>query len=357
MENSKLKPYWDLLPAQIPEGAEIARITNFQTASGRRLSEICLPFCSYGRPNSQGTNTIVIVHALSSSCLVASRAGVAGWWDGMVGPGCPIDTSRYHVVCIANLCSPYGATSPVNPPRDDQHDGFPPLSFGDIVSSQRRVLAELGITRPFAVIGPSMGGMIALEWALRHSANMERLILVCSTWRPYAMNVANRAAQREALLSAESGSLRGMILARMMGLISYTSESRLARPGRLAGAAQHDVVAQRLLAKARHFADHYPAACYHAFLDMMDAFDAEPLFAAASRSAEPPLRRTLVLSASSDHLFGVDQQTDMAARLEAIRWPADHKIIHTANGHDSFLIDHGAFGREIENFLNQDLGN
>lgn len=140
---------------------------------GARLPRLDVAYRTYGRLNAARSNAILVCHALTGDQYVAERqpvTGKDGWWDTVVGAGRPIDTGKYFVICANVLGGCMGSTGPRSP-RDPAHPGelwgtdFPPVTIRDMVRAQKRLIEHLGITRLFAVIGGSMGGMQVLQWA------------------------------------------------------------------------------------------------------------------------------------------------------------------------------------------------
>jgi homoserine O-acetyltransferase len=352
MNISNKKSFNHLLNGE-PNHAQVSYLTDFQCSDGAIIESLRLPYCTYGKLNAARSNVIVILHALSTSCLVAGDEYNYGWWDGMVGSGLALDTEEYFIICIGNLGSPFGATSPIQfRGEDGNSEAFPNILFRDIVKSQILVLESLGINSVHAIIGPSMGGMIALEWALERPDFAEKLVLLCSTWRAYVGNIANRAIQRTAILSNVTDPRGGLVVARMHALLSYTSEEKIEK--RFSSLEHGDLFSRNLeitnylRGKSERFAQRYAAECYLVFLDMMDRFDMTSKMKSLPNGDYPQL---LVLSASSDRLFDLEQQIEMVKELRKTNWDVQHQTVNTINGHDSFIVDISGFGTPMQKFL------
>ncbi|HKC23182.1 MAG TPA: alpha/beta fold hydrolase, partial [Thermoanaerobaculia bacterium] len=220
------------LPAR--RSMRIARPFRFRR--GGEIPEMTLAYETWGELSASKDNALLLTTGLSPGSHARSTPEnpAAGWWEEMIGPGRPIDTDRWFVVCNNSLGSCHGSTGPasIDPRTGDPYRlAFPELSVEDIASSSRDLLKELGVDRLGAVVGPSLGGMTALAYALLHPDEIERLVMIsaASAASPFAM--ALRSIQREAIRSDPDwkgggyapgrGPKRGMGLARKLGVVTY----------------------------------------------------------------------------------------------------------------------------------------
>lgn len=214
--------------------------------NGARLGPVEVAYETYGTLDAEGTNAVVVCHALTGDAHAAGHHGDParrGWWDVLIGPGRPVDTDRAFVVCANLLGGCRGTTGPSSvDPRTGEAYGldFPALTVADLVRVQRALVAHLGIRRVAAVVGGSLGGMQALEWALTAPEEVDRAVVVCASSRLSAQNLALSTAAREGILRDPDfqggrypGTGRipraGLAAARMLGHVTYVSEEALER--------------------------------------------------------------------------------------------------------------------------------
>ncbi|MEY3251734.1 MAG: homoserine O-acetyltransferase MetX, partial [Pseudomonadota bacterium] len=217
--------------------------------SGAVLPAYELAFETYGTLNATRSNAVLVCHALNASHHVAGVAldGSVGWWDNLVGPGKPLDTSRFFVIGVNNPGSCFGSTGPMHGnPATGQPWGadFPVVTVEDWVDAQARLLDRLGIAQLAAVIGGSLGGMQALAWALRHPQRVRHVAAIASAPNLSAQNIAFNEVARRAIVTDpdfHGGHFyrhgvvpgRGLRVARMLGHITYLSDDAMeARFGR-----------------------------------------------------------------------------------------------------------------------------
>ena len=220
---------------------------------GVRLRRLTVAYRTYGTLNAARSNAVLVCHALTADQYVADRhplTGKEGWWDVVVGPGRPIDTGRYFVICANVLGGCMGSTGPRSLRDDDTGPwgtDFPPVTIHDMVRAQKMLIDHLGITRLFAVLGGSMGGMQVLQWAASYpDAVFAALPIACAAYHS-AQNIAFHEVGRQAIFADPdwqggrywaSGCIpaRGLAVARMCAHITYLSEEALTRQVRPAAA-------------------------------------------------------------------------------------------------------------------------
>ncbi|HEY3284043.1 MAG TPA: homoserine O-acetyltransferase, partial [Armatimonadota bacterium] len=323
---------------------------------GRSLAPVDVEYEVYGELNAAKDNAILLFHALSGDAHAAgwfadaesqNRAWLAsrpGWWDTMIGPGKALDTSRYCVICSNVLGSCYGTTGPISTdPATGQPYAltFPVVTIGDWVRLQERLVTHLGIDRLLAVVGGSLGGQQAIEWALAYPERLRSSIVLASSPRLSAQGLAFNAVARHAirtdpnfrdgLYNGGSAPDKGLGVARMIGHITYLSELAMERKfGRRLRDREElgfhfDVdfeVESYLLHQARTFGERFDANSYLYITKAMDYYDAAvwgdgDLAAAAARAR----CAWLVTSFSSDWLYTPQSTREWVNALCANRLP------------------------------------
>ena len=341
------------------------------------LQNPVIAFETLGQLNAAGDNAVLVFTGLSPSAHIASSPAdsTTGWWEDMVGPDKPIDTSRYFVICINSLGSCFGSTGPAstNPATGRPYRlDFPVLCVEDIANGGALVLDHLGVHRLYAVVGASMGGMTALAFALQHPERSRGLVSISSAGRSLPFSIALRSLQREIIRTDpawqngrydfDKGPISGMRLARKLGMITYRSALEWAeRFGRERATqeppAHHPFgidfeVESYLEAHANRFIGGFDANCYLYLSRAMDLFDA----ADHGGSLEVGLRRlgietALVIGVTSDFLFPLHQQEELAHILQSCVTHVEFKPLESIQGHDSFLVDMDRFRPAVAGFF------
>lgn len=337
-------------------------IGDLELQSGDVLPQVELACSVAGHPRPDGSNVVVVCHALTGSHHVFGppvESLPEAWWDGVVGPGKAIDTDRFCVVCFNNLCSPYGSTSPLSNGPDGRPFGmrFPLVSCRDVARSQVMGLWALGLDRALAVVGGSMGGMVALEMALSHPRTFERCVVIGAPMRLYPQAIAYNEVQRQAIMGDPSwsggdyypgtGPERGLANARMLAMITYRSEqsfvSRWMRdlaqgsPHRWDGKFQ---VETYLHHHGQELVKRFDANCYLYLTRAMDLHDVTAGRSGVSGAFSPFSGRYLLgVGISSDMLFPNWQVEEIVTSARSCGVNCWYEEIESPNGHDSFLID------------------
>jgi homoserine O-acetyltransferase/O-succinyltransferase len=358
---------------------------------GVTLRRLEVAFRTYGRLNADRTNAILVCHALTGDQYVAEQhpvTGKPGWWQMVVGPGLPIDTERFFVICANVLGGCMGSTGPMSA-RDDAEGpdpappnavpwgmDFPPITVRDMVRAQKRLIDHLGIARLFAVIGGSMGGMQVLEWAATYpDAVFAAVPIACAAYHS-AQNIAFNEVGRQAIFADpdwmsgrywEHGRApaQGLAVARMVAHITYLSERALTRKfGRRTRGAQA-VGAQALglfddmfevESYLRHqgssFVRRFDAASYLSITRATDYFDlAEEHGGELSAAFQGTRTRFCVISFSSDWLYPTEDNRAIARALNRVAANVSFVEIESDKGHDAFLLDEPDFHRALAGFL------
>jgi homoserine O-acetyltransferase len=325
------------------------------------LAPFSVAYQTYGTLNAAKSNAILICHALTADQYVATQhpiTGKPGWWDIMVGPGKPIDTERFFVICSNVLGGCMGSTGPasINPKTGAPYGiDFPVITIGDMVEAQARLIDYLGIDQLFAVVGGSMGGMQVVEWASRFKDRVFAAVPIATTAWHSSQNIAFHEVGRQAVMADpnwQSGNYyatdkvprNGLAVARMAAHITYLSEEALHRKfGRSLQDRSEKTfsfnadfqVESYLRHQGSSFVDRFDANSYLYITRAMDYFDLREgrgsVLADAFRGTQT---RFCVVSFTSDWLY----PTRESRRID--------------KGHDAFLLDEPTFHATVRGFLN-----
>lgn len=344
---------------------------------GGELRQAVIAYETWGTLSPARDNAILIVTGMSPSAHAASNAKdqAPGWWEPMIGRDRSFDTERYFVICVNSLGSCKGSTGPASAHPDDglpYRLRFPSISIEDVADGAAAVARALGIERLLAVVGPSMGGMTAQAMALRHPALVPHLIIMSCAARSSAFAIALRSLQRQ-IVRADPGFAdgnyahaidvaSGMGLARKLGVATYRSplewrerfgrerlETREEDPF-----ASEFQIESYLDAHARRWAGGFDPLSYLYLSRAMDWFD----LADYGGSVEAGCRRmavkkALVIGVSTDILFPVEQQEEIAEALTEAGAEVDYQALPSIHGHDAFLVDIPRFAPVISRFLDR----
>ena len=347
----------------------------FALDCGETLPGVTVAYRTYGVLNPTATNAILVCHALTGDQYVAEThplSGKPGWWGMVVGPGRPIDTDRFFVVCANVLGGCMGSTGPrsLNPTTGEPWGTtFPPTTIRDMVRAQAHLIQHLGITKLFAVAGGSMGGMQALEWAATYPDAVFACVPVAAASFHSAQNIAFHEVGRQAIFADpdwhdgaywRTGVIpaRGLAVARMAAHITYLSEQALTRKfGRRvrgAGGLFGDMfeVESYLRHQGSTFVTRFDANSYLTITRAMDYFDLaaehDGVLSAAFRGTAT---RFCVVSFDSDWLFPTAQSRAIARALNQAGANVSFVEIATDKGHDAFLLDEPDFHRTLRGFV------
>lgn len=332
---------------------------------GRRIEAYDLVYETYGELNDAADNAVLICHALSGDHHAAGRHRPEdrkpGWWDTAIGPGKPIDTDRFFVVCVNNLGGCKGSTGPlsVNPETDQPYGpDFPILTVRDWVNSQHALMRHLGIARWAAVTGGSLGGMQVMQWAISYPEAIAHAVVIAAAPKLSAQNIAFNEVARQAIITdpdfhdgryAEHGTIprRGLMLARMLGHITYLSDDAMrAKFGRelRSGRVQYgfDVefqVESYLRYQGTSFVDRFDANTYLLMTKALDYFDpAADAGDDLATALEPATARFLVVSFTSDWRFPPTRSREIVRALLAGGKSVSYAEVEAHQGHDAFLM-------------------
>ena len=346
---------------------------------GDRLPEVRLAYESWGELSAAADNALLIFSGLSPSAHAASsvRDPSPGWWEYMIGPGKAIDTNRFFVVCANSLGGCYGSTGPgsINPETGQTYGAeFPDVTVEDIASSGYYLMRELGVEKLHTAVGSSMGGMSSIAYAMQYPGEIANLISISAATQALPLTIALRSLQREIIRSDpdwnggrytdDSKPLVGMSLARKLGLVSYRAadewnskfdRSRIA-PEKLTGKRfEHEFEIENYLEyNAQKFINSFDPNSYLYLSRAMDWFDiAEHGESVADGMSKIDVNRALVVGVTTDILFPLRQQREIADIMRATGTDVDYVEIDSVNGHDAFLIDDKHFSPVVKKFLDE----
>jgi homoserine O-acetyltransferase len=363
---------------RVVSGYEIFRSDEpFACRWGGSLPRFELAYETWGTLSETRDNAILLHTGLSASSHARShpRNPTPGWWEDFIGPGLALDTDRFFVVCSNLLGGCYGSTGPPSPnPATGRPYGthFPILTVGDMVRAQLMLLDHLGIDRLHASVGASLGGMQSLEIAARAPERVGRLVSISAALRSYPQSIAIRFVQRQALMAdpdwaaghyyGASFPYRGQRVAREIGTITYRSgpewQERFGRRRRGDGPPRLDEdfqVEGYLAHQADKFCLQYDANSYLYISKAMDLFD----LLEEGEQERPLVDRlrcpALVVGVTTDVLFPVWQQRELAEVLEKRGIPVDYLEIDAPYGDDTLLIDLDRIGGGVKVYLEHDF--
>lgn len=363
----------------IPEGSRFHALSSpFPMKRGGSLQGARVAYETWGTLAADAGNAILIVTGLSPDAHAASHADnpAVGWWEPMLGPGKPIDTDRWFVICVNSLGSCKGSTGPasINPGTGQPYRlGFPELSIEDVANAAAEVVKALGITQLACLIGNSMGGMTALAVLLQHPGIARTHINISGSAQALPFSIAIRSLQREAIRldpAWNNGDYddahypeSGMRMARKLGVITYRSalewDGRFGRV-RLDSEQTDDdpfglefQVESYLEGHARRFVRRFDPNCYLYLGRSMDWFDLAEYGNGdvAAGLANIRVERALAIGANTDILFPVEQQQQIADGLRAGGAQTRFIGMDSPQGHDAFLVDYDRFGPAVSQFL------
>ena len=344
---------------------------------GGVLTDVTVAYETYGALAPDRSNAILLCHALTGDQFVASAhpvTGKPGWWERMVGPGRPIDTDRYHVVCANVIGSCMGSTGPASlaPDGEPYAMRFPVITIRDMVRGLVGLLDELGIERLHAVVGGSMGGMQALSLAANWPERAGRVLAIATTARHSAQNIAFHEVGRQAIMADpywckgdyyahEERPGAGLAVARMAAHITYLSEDGLTekfgrrlqdRTEKTFGFDADFQVESYLRYQGSGFTRRFDANSYLYITRAMDYFDlAEEHGGKLADAFAGTDARFCLVSFDSDWLYPTSESRHVVHALNAAGAAVSFVELSAPHGHDSFLLDVPALDRVIGGFL------
>ena len=344
---------------------------------GSKLGPITLAYETYGELDADRSNAVLILHALSGDAHVAGRHHPEdrkpGWWDALVGPGKAFDTNKYFIICSNVLGGCMGSTGPssVNPATGKPYGlDFPVVTIGDMVRAQYELVRHLGIEKLLCAAGGSMGGMQALDWAIRYPDAVESAIVISATTRHDAQHIAFHAVGREAIrtdprfnggdYTPESGPKSGLAIARMLAHITYLSDksmrTKFGRRLQNAGPLHFDLdkefsVESYLEYQGEQFVARFDANTYLFVSKALDYFDIARSYGSLDAAMKRVKAKVMVLAFSSDWLYPAEQSEEMVYSLTRAEKDVTYLNVTSEYGHDAFLLETDVMARLLSGFL------
>lgn len=364
MENAKTREQAGSVGTVTPQVAHFADALALRC--GAVLRDYDLVYETYGKLNTDRSNAVLVCHALNASHHVAGNyagdPGSTGWWDNMIGPGKPLDTSRFFVIGVNNLGGCHGSTGPlsINPDTGKPWGGdFPLVTVEDWVDAQARLADHLGITQFAAVMGGSLGAMQALAWAIRYPRRLRHSIVIACAPNLSAQNIAFNEVARQAIVTDPdfntghyralgTAPKRGLRVARMVGHITYLSDDEMAskfgrqlKHGKPGYSFDPEFQIESYLRhQGNKFADYFDANTYLRITKALDYFD--PAFEYGGDLAQAlklVSAGVLVVSFTTDWRFSPERSREIVRALLGNRAPVTYAEIDAPHGHDAFLLD------------------
>ncbi len=347
---------------------------------GPALADVTVAYETWGRLDDRAANAVLLCHAWTGDSHVTGPAGrghpAPGWWEGMIGPGRPIDTDRWFVVCANVLGGCQGSTGPASPhPADGRPYGsrFPVVTIRDMVRAHARLADALGVTTWHAVIGGSMGGMQALEWAIMYPQRVRSIVPIATCMQATAQQIAWGAIGRRAIAldpdwcggdyyDAERAPDEGLAIARMVAQVTFRSDNvftdRFGR-GLVEGANDRFGLWQQF--EVETYLDHHGAKLVRRFdansylvigkaMDLHDVARGRGSIAGAMARVQAAC---LVIGISSDLLYPNYQQRQIDEVLRSEGVTSRYVEVDSPHGHDAFLINLDQLADPIAEFLDQ----
>ncbi|MFY0409076.1 homoserine O-acetyltransferase MetX [Solicola sp. PLA-1-18] len=337
-------------------GRLFADLGDLALESGEVLPDVRIAYETWGEPSADGSNAVLVLHALTGDSHVTGDAGPGhpspGWWSGLVGPGRPIDTDRFFVVAPNILGGCQGSTGPSSPGPDGRPWGarFPALTVRDQVAAEQLLADRLGVARWAGVTGGSAGGMRALEWAISRPESVATLFLLAASASASADQIGLSTTQVEAIVSDPAfaggdyydaapgdGPHRGLELARRIAHLSYRSAGELAeRFGRTVGEDGRWAVESYLAHHGDKLARRFDANTYVTLTRAMDSHDVGRDRGGVPAALGRITARTVVAGIDSDRLYPLSQQEEIAASVPTCDYL---DVVESVHGHDGFLVE------------------
>ena len=369
--------------------------------SGAQLRDYTLAYETYGKLNADGSNAVLVCHALNASHHVAGvyegQDKSEGWWDNMIGPGKPVDTQHFFVIGVNNLGSCFGSTGPMHIHPDTGRvygADFPVVTVEDWVNAQALLLDRLGVTQLAAVLGGSLGGMQALSWTLQYPNRVRHAVVVASAPNLTAENIAFNEVARRAIVTDpdfhdghfyQHGVVpqRGLRIARMVGHITYLSDDvmnekfgrKLRTPtlpaardslppegGPAADDATRDYlyttqdvefqIESYLRYQGDKFSEYFDANTYLLITRALDYFDPARLYGGdLSAAFARTTAKFLLVSFSTDWRFSPARSREMVQALVDNQRDVSYAEIDAPHGHDAFLLDDARYMNVVRSYF------
>ncbi|MFZ4670335.1 MAG: homoserine O-acetyltransferase MetX [Microthrixaceae bacterium] len=359
---------------------EVTPGRRFSLEGGGHLDQVVVAYETWGTLDDSASNAVLVCHALTGDSHAAGRAGpghaTPGWWDGLIGPGRPLDTDRDFVVCANVLGGCQGSTGPAStdPATGEPYGStFPVVSIRDMVRAQASLADALGIGTWRAVIGGSMGGMQALEWAVMYPDRVRALVLASTTAAASALQIAWSHIGRMAVeadprfrggdfydAAPGDGPWRGLAVARMCAQVTYRSDEAFSERFHRSVIEQLDFTMDPVF-DVEGYLDYqglklvrrFDANSYLRLNRAMDLHDVGRGRGSARQALSRVAAPVLVASVRSDGLYPPVQQRALRDELHSLGAEVEWVDIDSPHGHDAFLIETATLGPQIAEFLDR----
>jgi len=381
---------------KLPDSAGIVK-TRFYTfgqspgelilESGEKIGPVTVAYETYGRLNDSGNNAILIFHALSGDAHAAGYNSPEdkkpGWWDMLIGPGKPFDTSKYFIICSNILGGCKGTTGPysINPATGSPYGlSFPEITIKDMIKVQRKLIGHLGVEKLLCVAGGSMGGMLALQWLVDYPELSGAAILIATAPSHSAQEIAFNSIGRYSIISDLNWNCgnyyngarpeTGLSIARMIGHVTYISEEAMHKKfGRnisyksgLDGANNNECLHARDFTKefevesylkyqGESFIKRFDANSYLYITRAIDNFDITDGYENLADAMSRVKAKCFIISFTSDWLYPKEQSLKIVKALKINNVETVYTNFESPYGHDAFLIEDERFKKIIEGFL------
>ena len=355
---------------------------DLKLSSGKTLSNVELAYETYGELNSAKSNAILVCHALTGDAHAAGKFSrkkdeKPGWWDMVIGPGKALDTEKYFVICSNVLGGCKGSTGPAseNPKTGKQYAlDFPIITIEDMVHAQKKLIEYLGIEKLYAVIGGSMGGMQALQWAVSYPKMMKKASIIATTARSSPQQIAFNEVGRQSIIldnnwnsgnyyGQENTPRSGLAVARMIGHITYLSDAsmyqKFGRDLQDKDELSYDFtvdfeVESYLHHQGETFVKRFDANSYLYITKAVDYFDLA-IEGNLADGLKDVAAKIQVIAVDSDWLYPVDQSKDLLAALQTNDVDVIYNEVKSDYGHDAFLLENGQMNFLLSNFLSEHI--
>jgi homoserine O-acetyltransferase len=365
-------------PAQGTSGRSHHAIGSFEPELGGKIVDVTLAYETWGTLNARADNVVLLTHALTGDSHAAGGPSAGhrrgGWWDPMVGPGRPIDTDEYFVVCSNVLGGCSGSTGPasVDPRTGEPYGmGFPVVTIRDMVRAQRRLLDGLGVRRLALVIGGSIGGQQALEWAVEYPDFVEKAAPVAANGALGPQGVGMSEIGRRAIMADphwQGGSYygtgkspdEGLAIARMAGMMTYQSapgqwerfgRRPAGRPALFEEFGGRFEVESYLHYQGRDLTGRFDANSYLYLTRAMDLYDVAAGYDSEKEALSRVTADLLFVGIKSDWLFPAGEVRGTAEKAAEAGADSRYAEIDTLSGHDAFLKDWAELGEALTPFI------
>ena len=357
---------------------KFSEVFDLDLESGGRLEGARLAYETWGEINSDRTNAILVLHALTGDSHTSGNAGdghpTSGWWNGLIGPGLALDTDKYFVITPNVLGGCQGSTGPSSLDKNGREYGpaFPQLTIRDQARSFELLAKQLGISQWHAVIGGSMAGMHALEMAIENSESIGRLAVLAAPPFSTSDQIALNTVQLEAIRSDSNfaagwyydakpgfGPHKGLALARRMALLNYRSPAELNERFGRTWQSQVSPLTERgkfavesyLDFHGNKFVRRFDANSYITLVNAMNSHDVGRDRESVESALSKITCRTLVLGLDSDRLFPLSGQKIIAEHISGELYGGELQVIQSEFGHDGFLIEIQEVGSRLKGLI------